>query len=182
MSLTHRIIQFNKKVLMNSLALRCPFLSIRLFLLKLAGLKLGKGVRINSNSFFSTSNIQIGDNTFINRFCQVHDGLMGGKLSVGRNCFISFNVVFCLVTHKIGTPQQRAGQRLSGDISIGDGTWIGCNVIIMPNVKIGKGCIIAAGSLVNRDCEDNCMFGGVPAKLIRVISDKSSVVSKEDGF
>lgn len=163
----HRIIQFIKKVLMNSFASNCPFLSARIFFYKLAGICLGKEARINSKCFFSTSSIQIGERSFINRFCQVQDGLMGGGLFIGKNCFVSFNVVFCLVSHEIGTSEQRAGQRICGDIHVCDGTWIGCNVTIMPNVTIGKGCIIAAGSLVNKNCEDNCMYAGVPAKLIK---------------
>lgn len=156
---------------MNSLASNCPFLSIRLLIYRLVGMKIDKGVRINSKVFFSTPNIQVDEKSFINRYCQVHDGLMGGKLHIGKHCFVSFNVVFCLVSHEIGTSQQRAGKRYAGDISVGDGTWIGCNVTVMPNVRIGDGCVIAAGSLVNKNCEDNCMYAGVPAKLIKRLSE-----------
>ncbi len=163
----YRIRNYFNRVLMNSIASNSPFLSFRMFLYKLAGIKIGKDVRINSKCFFSTSKITIGDESFINRFCQVHDGLMGGTLFLGKNCFVSFNVVFCLISHEIGTSNQRAGKRVSGDIYVEDGTWIGANSTIMPNVNIGKGCIIAAGSLVNKDCKDNCMYAGVPAKLIR---------------
>ena len=66
-----------------------------------------------------------------------------------------------------GGANQRAGMYCNKDIEIGDGTWICANVTILPGVKIGKGCVIAAGSVVNKDCEDNCMYGGVPAKLIK---------------
>lgn len=171
MNLLYRIKSYFSRFLMNQIASRLPFPSARNKLYKMAGLKIGKDVRINSNVFFSTSNIQLGQGAFINRFCQVHDGLMGGGLFVGKNVFISFNVVFCLVTHEIGDCNQRAGKRVGGDIHIGDGSWIGANVTILPNVNIGKGCIIAAGSLVNKDCQDNCIYAGVPAKLIRAINN-----------
>lgn len=167
----HRIYLFFNRILMNSLASSCPLLSVRMFLYKLVGMKIEKDVRINSHVFFSTSNIRIGEKSFINRYCQVHDGLMGGKLHIGKNCFISFNVVFSLVSHEIGTSKQRAGRRIAGDIIVGDGTWIGCNVTILPNVTIGNGCVIAAGSLINKNCEDNCMYAGVPAKLIKKLND-----------
>lgn len=166
-----RIKSFLNRVLMNSIASRCPFLRVKNKLYKMAGLKIENNVRINPQVFFSTSNIELGQGTFINRFCQVHDGLMGGRLHIGKNVFVSFNVVFCLVTHEIGTSNQRAGKRISGDIHIGDGSWIGANVTILPNVKIGNGCVIAAGSLVNSNCKDNCIYAGVPAKLVREIDE-----------
>lgn len=84
---------------------------------------------------------------------------------------MGFNVVFCLVSHKIGESGQRAGKRIAGDIHIGDGSWIGANVTILPNVTIGKGCVVAAGSLVNKDCLDNCMYAGVPAKRIKALDN-----------
>jgi acetyltransferase-like isoleucine patch superfamily enzyme len=39
----------------------------------------------------------------------------------------------------------------------------------MPGVTIGDGCVIAAGAVVNRDVEENCLVAGVPAKVIRKI-------------
>jgi acetyltransferase-like isoleucine patch superfamily enzyme len=44
--------------------------------------------------------------------------------------------------------------------------WIGANVTIIGGVRIGKGAIIAAGSLVNKNVEPNSIYGGIPAKLI----------------
>ena len=52
-------------------------------------------------------------------------------------------------------------------VHIGDGSWIGANCTILPGITIGKGCVVAAGAVVVKDCEDNCMYGGNPAKLIR---------------
>lgn len=50
---------------------------------------------------------------------------------------------------------------------VDDGTWIGSCSLILPGVHIGKGVIIAAGSVVTKDCEDNCLYAGNPAKLVR---------------
>ena len=44
--------------------------------------------------------------------------------------------------------------------------WIGANVTIIGGVRIGKGAIIAAGSLVNKNVEPNAIYGGIPAKFI----------------
>ena len=52
-------------------------------------------------------------------------------------------------------------------IIVGDGCWIGANSLIMPGVTIGNGVVIAAGSVVTKDCESDCLYGGVPAKKIK---------------
>jgi len=53
-----------------------------------------------------------------------------------------------------------------GRIHIGERTFIGCRAIIMPNVKIGKRCVVAAGSVVTKDIPDGTVVAGVPAKPI----------------
>lgn len=70
-------------------------------------------------------------------------------------------------THQIEEKNRRAGQKLALPIYIGEGTWIGANVIILPGVSIGKGCVIGAGSVVVSDVEDNSIYAGVPAKKLR---------------
>lgn len=50
---------------------------------------------------------------------------------------------------------------------IENGCWIGANVTVLPGVTIKSGTIVAAGAVVVRDCEGNCIYGGVPAKKIK---------------
>ncbi len=52
-------------------------------------------------------------------------------------------------------------------IVIEDDVWIGTHVVVLPGVKIGKGAIIAAHSLVNRNVPDYEIWGGVPAKFLK---------------
>ncbi|MGN7990532.1 CatB-related O-acetyltransferase [Pedobacter sp. 22226] len=54
-----------------------------------------------------------------------------------------------------------------GLIVVEDEVWIGNNVIIMSGVKLGRGCIIAAGSVVTKDVEPFTISGGNPAKFIK---------------
>jgi len=56
---------------------------------------------------------------------------------------------------------------INSPISIGDGSWIGSQVIILPGVQIGQGSVIAAGAVVTREVKDFTIVAGVPAKLIR---------------
>ncbi|WP_052722968.1 DapH/DapD/GlmU-related protein [Methanosarcina lacustris] len=53
------------------------------------------------------------------------------------------------------------------NVIIGQGCWIGARVTILGRVRIGKGCVIGAGSLVNKDIPDWSVAVGVPAKVIR---------------
>lgn len=85
------------------------------------------------------------------------------NVTIGRNIHIGPDVKFVCFTHEIGNSEQVR----YGNITIGDGTRIGRNCTILPDVMIGKGCVIGAGGLVNKDCEDNGVYVGVSAKRIR---------------
>ena len=52
-------------------------------------------------------------------------------------------------------------------IHIGSQVYIGANSVILPGVKIGKGAVIAAGSIVTKDVDENAIVMGNPAKLFR---------------
>lgn len=59
------------------------------------------------------------------------------------------------------------GKRDSEPIIIGNHCWIGTNAIILPGTKLGNNCVVAAGSVVNKEFPDNCLIGGVPARIIK---------------
>jgi len=54
-----------------------------------------------------------------------------------------------------------------GPIIIKEDAWLGAGVIVLPNVTIGVGAIIAAGAVVTKDVPDFCVVGGVPAKILK---------------
>lgn len=92
---------------------------------------------------------------------------LGDDISIGENCSVAYGVTFCNSYHELGGPSQRAGQGKTGKIVVQDGCWIGTNVTIMPNVCIGNGCIIAASSVVTKNCDPNGLYAGVPARRIK---------------
>ena len=53
------------------------------------------------------------------------------------------------------------------DVIIEDGVWCGCNVTILKGVRIGKGAVVAAGSVVTKDVPSYSIVGGNPAKVIK---------------
>ena len=52
-------------------------------------------------------------------------------------------------------------------VTIGNDVWIGANCTILPGVTIGNNVVVAAGAVVTKDVPDNCVVGGVPAKIIK---------------
>ena len=52
-------------------------------------------------------------------------------------------------------------------VLIGEGTWLGTNVVVVGNVHIGKQCVIGANSVVTKDIPDYCVAIGIPAKVIK---------------
>lgn len=53
-------------------------------------------------------------------------------------------------------------------VTIGDGVWLCANSMVMPGVRIANKIIVAAGSVVTKDCDnEGWLYGGVPAKPIK---------------
>lgn len=119
---------------------------------------------------FSTDygkNISIGKNVFINSGCKFQDW---GGIFIGNNVLIGHNVVLATVNHDLA-PSKRGNMTLK-PIKIEDDVWIGSNSTILQGVNIGKGAIIAAGSVVTKDVEAYTIVGGVPAKFIKNIEER----------
>lgn len=92
---------------------------------------------------------------------------LGADVVIGDKCNIAMNVTFMNSDHDMADSERRAGMYHPKPIIVGDGCWIGANSLIMPGVTIGNGVVIAAGSVVTKDCESDCLYGGVPAKKIK---------------
>ena len=60
-------------------------------------------------------------------------------------------------------------------VEIGDGSFLGIGCVILPNVRIGVGCVIGANSVVTRDIPDYSVAAGVPARVIRSISRPAEI-------
>lgn len=54
-----------------------------------------------------------------------------------------------------------------GDTVLDNSCWIGMRAMLMPGVKLGEGCVVAAGSVVTKDVEPYTIVGGNPAKVIK---------------
>ena len=138
-------------------------------LLNAENIKIGWNIHIDN-----INNIFIKRNVLINSWCKF---ITGGSpkdiaITIGENSFLGPNCLLTTVTHEIGNSDQRAGVNLYKSTKIDEGCWLGANVTVLPGVTIGKGCIVGAGSLVNKSLEENYMYAGVPARKIKYLGDK----------
>ena len=90
---------------------------------------------------------------------------------IGDYVMIGPNTLITTVNHPISPKGRRAHLGIGKPVVIGSDVWIGGNVTILPGVTIGSNVVIAAGAVVTKDVPDNCIVGGVPAKLIREIEN-----------
>lgn len=109
-------------------------------------------------------NLHIGENVFFNSGCRFQDQ---GGIYIGDGTLIGHNVVLATINHDMN-PENRS-TKYPKPIKIGKNVWIGANATVLPGVIIGDGAVIAAGAVVTKDVPENCVVGGVPAKLIRKI-------------
>lgn len=141
---------------------------VRMILCKRIGITAGKGSIIRFGAEFNLPCVEIGSNVFVNYRCHFDTGWGGeAKISIGDNVRVAMDVAFICVSHEIGGPERRAAKDTYKDIVVGKGVWVGARSTILQGVSIGEGTIIGAGSLVLDDCEPNCLYAGVPARLIK---------------
>lgn len=130
-----------------------------------------KVIKKHSDNYFE-ENVYIGDGKqiFIGKHCHINENVFIQGANIGNFVLIAPNVSILNSTHKyenINEPMIIQGEERNLNPTIEDDVWIGRNVVILPNVKIGKGSIIGAGAVVTKNIEPYSIVGGVPAKLIK---------------
>lgn len=130
-------------------------------------IKMGYHVCALKNCRFSAHGgvLQIGNNVGFNTNCIIssHDNIF-----IGNNVEIGPNV--CIYDHDHDVKCEggiKSGNFITDPVSIGDNAWIGANVVILRGTKIGKNCIIAAGSIVKGEIPDNSTYIQKREKVIK---------------
>ena len=124
---------------------------------------------------------RIADHVFINFNLTIQDD---AKVTIGAHCNFGPNVTIGTPLHPMGASEGRCSCNPDGSekrgccakpVTIGSDCWFGANVTVCPGVTIGDGCVIGAGSVVTRDIPPNSFAAGVPARVIREITDADSL-------
>jgi acetyltransferase-like isoleucine patch superfamily enzyme len=117
-------------------------------------LLLGVQVRNGSNVF-------VGDRVVLNRNVLI-DG-RGGRVQIENDVDIGQDTNIWTLEHDVHS-DSHATQ--GGDVFIGDHVWVSSRATILPGTRVGRGAVVACGSVVTKDVPALAIVGGVPAKVI----------------
>lgn len=121
----------------------------------------GKHVYIGRNvDIRMRSGIIIGDHVVINKRV-VLDGR--NKLVIGNNVDIAQEVNIWTMQHDYNDDYHSCE---GGETVIGDYVWLGSRCTILPNIKVGRGAVVACGAVVTKDVKEKTVVAGIPAKKI----------------
>jgi maltose O-acetyltransferase len=146
---------------------------LRYLVYRRAGLDV-RTANIYPGCVFVARNVAIGAGTFVNRGC-LFEG--AGQLTIGPDCQIAMEAMFLTSTHPWEPDGSFARRPAHLPTTVGRRCWIGARAVVLPGVTIGDGCVIAAGSVVTRDCDPGHLYAGVPARRIRPLSQRTGAVA-----
>ena len=114
---------------------------------------------------------QVGKDVYIGPHLTMAVGYADTHMQLFIEDRVSFgpNVTLILATHSNHSRLNDVIQQPPRKIHIGEDSWIGAGAIILPNVTIGKCCVIGAGAVVTHDIPDYSVAVGVPARVIKTI-------------
>lgn len=108
---------------------------------------------------------------------------VGSKVIIGDNVRIAGrSTISGYPGHPLNAERRAAGEpeddHQVGDIILENDVWLATGVNVMAGVTIGHGTIVASGSVVTKDLPPNVLAGGVPAKVIRQITENDDARSQ----
>lgn len=136
-------------------------------------ISIGDGVFIGAGSWLQVLEgartdvaLVIGDGTSIVGNCVLSAAesvRLGKKVLFARNVYVSDHM------HAFDDRSRAVldqGITRTGPVEIGDGAWLGQNVVVGPGVHIGRGAVIGANSVVLSDVPDYAVAVGAPARIV----------------
>jgi maltose O-acetyltransferase len=142
---------------------------VRAALLRLAGLRIGRGTMLaGMPSILGAAGVEgllsVGPGCWFNVRCTLD---VQAELNIGDGVRLGQEVMILTQTHEMGPSARRAGALCARPVRIGDGAWIGARATILPGVTVGRGAVVAAGAVVVHDVPPDTLVAGVPARVIR---------------
>ncbi len=136
--------------------------------------ELGDRVRLLDNTYIQTGeggSLKIGSDTSIQPRCQF--SAFKAPIQIGCGVQIAPNCAFYPYNHGIvpGELIKKQPLQTKGGILVDDDAWLGYGAIILDGVRIGKGAVVGAGSVVTDDVPDGAIAVGVPARVVKLRAD-----------
>lgn len=115
--------------------------------------RLGTGIAIGDRSAVGAFNVVLGQ----------------GGVEIGTDCLLGPNVTIVSEEHVYGDRDRpiRDQGEIRDPVVIGDDVWVGAGATVLSGSRIGRGVVVAAGSVVKGTVEDYAVVAGVPARVVR---------------
>jgi acetyltransferase-like isoleucine patch superfamily enzyme len=146
--------------------------------------RYGSHFIFDPDGIYNYGNIEVGD------YVSIGPGAMflasESKIIIGNKVLFAPNVSIIGGNHNTSVPCKFMYDVLDKrpeddqDVIFEDDIWVGTGAIILKGVKVGRGSIIAAGALVNKNVPSYTIVAGVPAKPIRVRFDNLETLRMHD--
>lgn len=117
---------------------------------------------------FGGQHVMLGDYVYANFNLTAVDDTY---IYIGDHTMIGPNVTLASAGHPVLPELRQQGYQYNLPIHIGKNSWLGANVTVVPGVTIGDNTVVGAGAVVTKDLPANVVAVGVPAKVLRPISD-----------
>lgn len=139
-----------------------PFMKPKIWLLRLFGAKIGKGICLKNNVIIKSPwNLTVGDDCWIGENVWI-DNL--DRVTIGSNVCISQGAMLLTGNHDYtvyNMPYRNA------PIVIEDGAWIGAQAVVCPGVTVHEHAILTVGSVATKEMEKDGIYQGNHAVKIR---------------
>jgi maltose O-acetyltransferase len=149
---------------------------LRTRILRWAGFRIGFGTTFAGMPALSGSGDLRGRVRF-GEHCWINTGLRldaSAAITISDHVVIGPEVMFVSSSHEYGAAHHRAGPLTVAPITVEQGVWLGARCTVLPGVTIGRGAVVAAGAVVNRNVPPNTLVGGVPARVLRELPGSES--------
>ncbi len=127
---------------------------------------VGEGFQWGTPLFFNKDQVRAGNYVYIGAHCSAE-----GPILIGDLCMISTHVRFVgndHLTDICGDPIRLAFADTQRPVTVLEAdSWIGQGAIIREGIRIGRGAVVAAGSVVTKSVPPYTIVGGNPARIIR---------------
>ena len=174
---------------------RFVFMAAKVNLRNAALIRFGKGITLERGVIIdglSLSGVEIGDHVMIGPYSVIRAGMLsnlgagvriganssldaysyigaGGLVRIGESVIMGQHISFHSENHdydRVDIPIKQQGTRRKG-IVIEDDCWVGSNTTFLDGAHVGRGCVIAAGSLVRGEIPPYSIVVGAPARVLK---------------
>lgn len=154
-------------------------------------ISIGNFVKIRENSRIEAiktwNNIVYSPLIIIDDFTTFEQSLhliCANRVIIGKNCVFSAGVFISDSNHDYLDINDNVMSKnlIVKEIEIGDTTFVGYGVVIMPGVHLGKHCVVGANSVVTKSFPDYCVIAGNPAKCIKKFDIETKSWKKTDQY